>query len=164
MTIVKTIDASYISVDLVGSEELIQDESFAVASDVLGRFAQELLPKVEMCEVSVSLVSDEKIHEMNRKFRGIDKATDVLSFPVHENLREEEVEGPLNLGDIIISVDTAKDQAQKHSITLMQEILHLYVHGLLHLLGFDHEISEEEEKRMFKIEEDLVGKIYERIN
>src|SRR5262249_54838810 len=79
---------------------------------------------------TIAFVSDKKIRELNREFRGVDKATDVLSFPADE-------EG--NLGDIGISVETAAAQAKENGLSLENEIEQLILHGLLHLCGYDHE-------------------------
>ena len=104
----------------------------------------------------------------NNEFRGKDKITDVLSFPVHETLRLKEDDDmgfppEISLGDIVISTPVALDQSVEFGVTLEQEILHLMVHGILHLCGFDHEISDEEEKIMEAHEARLVKEIYQRL-
>jgi probable rRNA maturation factor len=110
-------------------------------------------------EVVISLVDDETIHELNRTYRGKDAPTDVLSFAMLETGEEEppvrfdeedaaEMEGGDMLGDIIISVPTAKRQAEEYGHSLERELAFLAVHGFLHLIGYDHE-TEEEEKEMF---------------
>lgn len=88
---------------------------------------------------TVAFVSDKAIRELNRRFRGVDKATDVLSFPA------EEVE---NLGDIAISVDTAARQAKENGLTFDEEVAQLILHGLLHLSGYDHETDNGEMNRL----------------
>lgn len=104
------------------------------------------------CEVSLSFVTDEEIREINRNFRGIDKATDVLSFPQIDYDNDDEVmtneKSEIVLGDIIISLDTAKRQAEEYGHSLNREICFLTVHSMLHLLGYDH-MTEEDEKEMF---------------
>ena len=104
------------------------------------------------CEVSLSFVTDEEIREINKNFRGIDKATDVLSFPQIDYDNDDEVmtneKGEIVLGDIIISLDTAKRQAEEYGHSLNREICFLTVHSMLHLLGYDH-MTEEDEKEMF---------------
>jgi probable rRNA maturation factor len=90
--------------------------------------------------VTIAFVSDSKIRDLNRKFRGIDKATDVLSFP--SGLAREE------LGDIAISVETAARQGKENGLTLNTEISQLILHGLLHLLGYDHETDNGEMNRL----------------
>lgn len=95
---------------------------------------------LEPAEISVTFVDDATIHELNRKHRGIDKSTDVLSFPLGENGEYDTNldTGALLLGDIIISIEHAYDQAEKYGHTLQREIGFLTVHSLLHLLGYDH--------------------------
>jgi probable rRNA maturation factor len=108
-------------------------------------------------EVSVSLVSDEVIHVLNKDYRGIDRPTDVLSFALDEAEEPEEVGGPEAhlLGDIIISAETAVRQGKEYGHGLNRELVYLGVHSLLHLLGYDHlnkddkaVMREEEEKAL----------------
>ena len=92
-------------------------------------------------ELSVLLTDDKKIRELNKEYRGQDRATDVLSFPQNEG---EENEPDYHLmGDVVISTVTAKRQASQHGLSLEEEIVLLLIHGILHLLGFNHERSEE---------------------
>jgi len=101
-------------------------------------------------EVEVTFVSDEEIKEMNAEFRDMDKSTDVLSFPLGEN-GEYDVNPEndcLMLGDIVISVDHAKYQADLYGHGTDREIAFLTIHSMLHLLGYDHVNNEEEEKLM----------------
>ncbi len=95
---------------------------------------------------SLVLVSDKKIRELNALWRGFDKATDVLSFPMDTEVPDPEI--PYELGEIIISMDTAKAQAEDLGHSFERELAFLMVHGMLHVLGFDHE-TEPEEKEMF---------------
>ncbi len=88
---------------------------------------------------TIAFVSDKRIRELNRQFRSVDKATDVLSFPAEEEL---------NLGDVAVSVDTATVQAKENELTLDNEIAQLIVHGLLHLCGYDHETDNGEMNRL----------------
>ena len=98
-------------------------------------------------EVSILLTADADIRELNQQFRSIDQATDVLSFP--QNAEEDPpIPGELILGDIAVSLDTAQVQAKDHGLTFEEEIILLLIHGILHLLGYDHEISEQEEEKM----------------
>lgn len=92
-------------------------------------------------EINLILVSDEKIWEINRDYRGKDKPTDVISFAY---LEEAEVPFSGTVGDIFISVDTAKKQARAHEHDLERELKILFVHGMLHLFGFDHNDDAEE--------------------
>ena len=90
--------------------------------------------------VTIAFVSDPRIRELNRQFRGKDKATDVLSFPT-----SDEDEG---LGDIAISVDRAEVQAKENKMTFDEEVAQLLLHGLLHLSGYDHETDNGEMNRL----------------
>lgn len=101
-------------------------------------------------EISVTFVLDLEIHEMNREYRGKDKPTDVLSFPLTSGVPEAEdiVNGMAALGDIVISLETAERQAREYGHSIEREIAFLAVHSMLHLLGYDHETSEEDERYM----------------
>jgi len=92
-------------------------------------------------ELSVLLANDRKIRTLNKLYRGEDRATDVLSFSQNE---EEDNPNSHLMGDVVISTVTAKRQAAEHGLTLEEEIVLLLIHGILHLLGFDHERSDEE--------------------
>jgi probable rRNA maturation factor len=94
-------------------------------------------------EVSITFVRDPEIRKLNRKYRGIDRATDVLSFPMDD----EDV-----LGDIVISADTAKRNAKRYGVTPEKEVKRLLVHGTLHLLGYDH-VKMSDRALMRKMEE-----------
>jgi len=112
-------------------------------------------------EVSVSLVNNEQIHELNAQFRNIDRPTDVLSFPLGENGeydRNEET-GAMMLGDIVISVPKAMEQAEIYGHSLQREIGFLTVHSMLHLLGYDHEGDKLEALRMREKEEAVMKRL-----
>ncbi len=122
----------------------------------LRRAAHRLLRglRLERAELSVLLVSDREMRKLNRDYRGRDRPTDVLAFAQRE--------GPGGapdglLGDVVISVDTARRQAAERRLTLGTEGERLLVHGLLHLLGYDHERSAAEARRMQRRERTLVG-------
>ena len=98
-------------------------------------------------EVSILLTGDKDIRRLNQEFRSIDQPTDVLSFP--QNADEDPcISEEVILGDIAVSLDIAKAQAKEHGLDFKEEIILLLIHGILHLLGYDHEISEQEEKQM----------------
>ena len=109
--------------------------------------------------LSVTLVDDEFIHQLNREYRHIDRPTDVISFAFldDEPNREQLLKGvaPVSLGDIYISVDRAKAQAEEYGHPLKRELSFLFVHGLLHLLGYDH-MSKEDEAVMFKLQDEIL--------
>lgn len=107
-------------------------------------------------EVSCVLVDDERIHEINREYRHIDRSTDVISFAMEDN-DQFYVEGmPRTLGDIFISVDHAKKQAEEYGHSLRREMSFLFTHGILHLLGYDH-MTDEQEKEMFGLQDQILG-------
>lgn len=112
-------------------------------------------------EISVTFVDDKTIHELNLKHRGIDKSTDVLSFPMGENgvYDINHDTGAKILGDIIISIEHAYEQAEKYGHTLQREIGFLTVHSLLHLLGYDHEKGGLESVQMREREEAVLTRI-----
>lgn len=100
----------------------------------------------EPCEVSVLLTNDARIHELNRDYRGQDKPTDVLSFALEEDDTVVLPPGfPRMLGDVIVSLDTVRRQASEHSKAVQDECAWALCHGVLHLVGFDHQTDEQEE-------------------
>ena len=104
-------------------------------------------------------MKDTDIQELNKEFRNIDNPTDVLSFP--HNLDEgPSIPGEIILGDIAISLDKAKFQAKEHGLTFKEEIILLLIHGILHLLGYDHEISDQEELKMRNKTRELFKEIF----
>jgi probable rRNA maturation factor len=102
---------------------------------------------LEEKELSVLLVNDRKIKSLNHSFRDKNAPTDVLSFPQFE---DQEGFDSILLGDVVVSLETAERQANEHDLTFEEEVVLLIAHGLLHLIGYDHEISAKEEKRMQK--------------
>ena len=119
--------------------------------------AKRLLVAVGECAsaLSLTLVGDEKIRTLNREYRGKDCATDVLSFAL-----EEPAKRPVErlLGDVVISVDTARRQAEEYDATLQREIYRLLIHGLLHLMGHDH-VAAAERRTMQREERRLADSI-----
>ena len=112
----------------------------------------------DMTEVDITIVDDEEIHQLNRDYRNVDRPTDVLSFALDEDDEDEPelLEGQLHLlGDIIISAETATRQAEEFGHGLEREIVYLAVHGLLHLLGYDHMVEEDKVVMRAKEEEAL---------
>ena len=123
-------------------------------------------------EVSVTFVDNEAIRELNRDYRGKDTPTDVLSFPLYEDdedfddgfvlppdMEEDEEEAPTAIGDIVISVERAKAQAEEFGHSFERELAFLAVHSTLHLLGYDHERSEEEDKEQRRRQEEILASI-----
>ena len=124
-------------------EVVNRQRRFKVDTESWTTFATKALAAIGKGESSatIAFVSDKRIRELNRQFRGIDKATDVLSFPADET-------DELNLGDIAISTETAATQAKENGLSFDGEIAQLILHGLLHLSGYDHETDNGEMNRL----------------
>jgi probable rRNA maturation factor len=129
---------------------LVKKRVRGVESKFLSKIAHRALEVLGLnkVELSIVLVSGAQIRRLNKLYRNKDKPTDVLSFPI-----SEKVNGWLILGDIVISVDTARRQAKELGHSLDEELKRLLVHGLVHLLGYNHELGGEEEKKFFELEE-----------
>lgn len=125
-----------------------------------GKFRKDLLRKeierilislgLEGVELSVLLTDDGEIKDLNRTYRGRDKPTDVLSFPMGDRIGDR-----LLLGDVVVSLDTARRRAEETGSPLERVVLNLLIHGIIHLLGYDHERGGEEERRFRELEEKL---------
>lgn len=120
-----------------------------------------------LCEAFITLTDNESIREINMEHRGIDKPTDVLSFPLVEyvdgkpDIQPGDIDPDTNrvsLGDIIISAEKAKEQSESYGHSIEREFAFLAVHGMLHLLGYDHE-SEHDEKIMFKKQDEVLNEM-----
>ena len=118
------------------------------------------------CELSLTLTSDRAMRRLNREFRGIDSATDVLSFSQIEqagaappNPRSVKNSPGLPVGDVIISIDTAIRQAREYRTSPTARLRRLLIHGFLHLIGYDHERSPSDARRMFARERTLAAKM-----
>lgn len=110
--------------------------------------------KLNNLEFNIIIVDNEKIHELNRDFRGIDRPTDVITFALEDNMDFPEMDMRV-LGDIYISIDKAKGQALEYGHSFLRELSFLTIHGFLHLLGYDH-MNEDEEKVMFSKQEEIL--------
>lgn len=110
------------------------------------------MEKVKNARFNVILTDNKEIKEINAKYRNINKETDVISFALEDEKEENTFLNKRILGDIYISVDKAKSQSKEYRHSLIRELSFLSVHGLLHLLGYDH-IEKEDEKIMFKKQE-----------
>ena len=129
-------------------------EEILRAADVVGK-----VYGVENSELSITLTDDEHIHALNKKFRGVDRATDVLSFAFRESEEPEVIGADFEiLGDVIISLERAKIQAEEFGHTFLREIIFLEVHGLLHLLGYDH-IDDDERQEMEAEQKFIMAKL-----
>ena len=113
----------------------------------------------ERCEISVTFVDLDEIHELNKQYRGVDKPTDVLSFPQFDDLEEEIPEVcEICLGDVVICEQKAREQAEEFGHSFERELVYLFTHSVLHLLGYDH-MEEDEKKAMRAREEEIMKQI-----
>jgi len=149
----------YVIIDISWEEDSILIEQREPLAALLNQAINEAIRMSEgpeEAEVSLMLVDDQRIHALNLEYRGVDRPTDVLSFALQEEMEEEpeiEEEDEM-LGDIVISVERARDQAEEYGHSFEREIIYLAVHGTLHLLGFDHE--EEMDKQEMRVKEEAV--------
>ncbi|MBR3785044.1 MAG: rRNA maturation RNase YbeY [Firmicutes bacterium] len=109
----------------------------------------------ERTEISVTFVEAEEIRELNRDYRDNDKVTDVLSFPQFDDLNDIPDFGEICLGDVVICKDRAEEQAEEFGHSFEREIIYLFTHSILHLLGYDH-MEEDEKKEMRAREEEVM--------
>src|SRR5437762_13610853 len=123
-----------------------------VALTVLGLVEQENV------ELSLALVGNAEMQKLNAKYRRMNHPTDVLSFPMEEKLLQE----TRLLGDVIISVEQAAEQARERRRTLDEEMTTLLIHGIVHLLGYDHERSAKDARIMRRLEKKILGQLCER--
>lgn len=114
---------------------------------------------LQRAELSVLFVGGVRMRRLNRKFRGVDSPTDVISFPMYESQKDFPSNGPFIPGDIAINIPMTALQAKRHGLSFIDEIRRLLIHGLLHLLGYDHERSKYAELKMRKKERELLGKL-----
>lgn len=135
------------------------DEFERTYSDLLVKTFNHLNIKDEY-EVDVSIVDNARIHEINKEYRGIDRPTDVISFAFYDDENELLIrDNPHKvLGEIIISYERATEQASDYGHTLYREMSFLFVHGLLHLLGYDH-MKKEDEAIMFGLQDEILGEV-----
>lgn len=148
--------------------EIIFEEMQIVSDEILDYMTKAANRAVELeklptdkCEVSVTFVSLDEIHEINREYREVDSPTDVLSFPQYERedidfYREnpDEVPDILELGDVVICKEKAEMQSVEFGHSFEREIIYLFTHSILHLLGYDH--MEEDEKKVMRTREEEI--------
>lgn len=143
--------------DLTRKKEL--DEFFGEIDNYYKKTLEVLDIKDEM-DLSLIIVGKTKIRSINKNYRNIDRVTDVISFA---NIDSEDYDylaqdGEVNLGDIFINVDRVKSQAKKYGHSIKREFVFLFVHGMLHLLGYDH-MEKEDEKIMFSLQDKIIGEL-----
>ena len=141
-----------------------KEEYKEVIEKVLSQcFKEEKLENSKLC-VTVTLTTPKTIQEINKQYRNIDRATDVLSFPMFEKdeldkkIQKNDFENEDILGDIVVSVDKVKEQAIEYGHSFERELSYMIVHGFYHLMGYDH-IEEEDKKIMRKKEEYILEKL-----
>ncbi|MHC5251775.1 rRNA maturation RNase YbeY [Listeria kieliensis] len=149
-----------LELDLIDETEQLPEKEQQLVADVL-EFAAGYLKLDEGTEMSVTFMDNAGIREINREYRSKDAATDVISFALEE-LGEDELpiifeedQLPRNLGDIIISTERANEQAAEYGHSFDRELGFLAVHGLLHLLGYDH-MEKADEEKMFGLQKEVL--------
>lgn len=146
----------------------VNDEHLELIETVIIAAAKKLELK-DNFEVSATIVDNERIHEINREYRSIDRPTDVISFAIEDNdeddfeiffdeMDEEDLQLPRLLGDLFISIDKVKEQSDEFGHSFERELGFLTVHGFLHLNGYDHQ-TDEEEKIMSALQDEILEEI-----
>ena len=146
-------------------EILIDNSTDFIISDEYMRMIENIIREslstenfTENIEVSISLVDNKEIHELNKKFRNMDKPTDVLSFPLLDFSEEVNFSNFIVLGDIVVSVERVREQAKEYGHSFEREFGFMLAHSMLHLLGYDHE-TEEDEKQMFAKQDAILNAV-----
>ncbi|WP_282458247.1 rRNA maturation RNase YbeY [Ligilactobacillus aviarius] len=148
---------------LIDETKHVTDHQLDLVRGVL-EYAANYLSLPENTEMSVTLMDNKHIHEINKKYRGIDKPTDVISFAMEEDGDEGDIilpsdmefEMPKNLGDLMISMEKVAEQAEYLGHSQDRELGFLTVHGFLHLNGYDH-MKAEDEKEMFSLQDEILN-------
>ena len=148
-----------LTLDLIDETNEVSEEGQSLVESIL-QFAAKKENIQEGTELSVTFVDNKRIQEINKEYRHKDSATDVISFALEE-MGEEEIEiigaeMPRMLGDIIISIERTKEQAEEYGHSFDRELGFLSLHGFLHLLGYDH-MTEEDETVMFSRQKEILG-------
>ena len=150
--------------------DALREDFVAAATDCIRREREDtrlLILDPDRIEISLSFVSLEEIHRLNRDYRGVDSPTDVLSFPMVDDfagLQEMyedlgKLPDELLLGDVVICTDKALQQAEEYGHSKERELVYLFTHSVLHLLGYDH-MEEEDKRRMRAREEEVMAGRY----
>ena len=147
-------------IDFIDETNIVEEKDTELVSSLL-QFAAKEEGITEECELSITFVDNEAIRDINREYRGKDSATDVISFAMEE-MGEGEIEiigagMPRVLGDLIISIDQTKLQAEEYGHSFERELGFLALHGFLHLLGYDH-IEKQDEIVMFNRQKDILDR------
>lgn len=133
------------------------EEFSAIYEDLLKKTLKQCEFNDNVC-VSVTFVTKEFIHDLNKNYRGIDRPTDVISFAFLDDINERNIKSdfPIDLGELYICVDVAIKNANLYQNSIKRELSFLFVHGILHLLGYDH-MTKEDEEVMFHMQDVILG-------
>lgn len=150
-------------ITFIDETEKVSSEHIKEVENLL-QFAADFLDISDDAELSVTFMGNEGIRVINRDYRGKDAATDVISFAMEEEgdgempiiFEDEDVVFPRNLGDLMISIERAEEQAVEYGHSFERELGFLAVHGFLHLNGYDH-MNEEDEKEMFGLQKEILN-------
>lgn len=148
--------------EIIDETQKASDHQLELVRGIL-TYAAQYINLPENTEMSVTLMNNEHIHEINKEYRGIDKPTDVISFAMEDNADEEIIlppefsdEFPKNIGDLMISMDKVREQANYLGHSEDRELGFLTLHGFLHLNGYDH-MKAEDEKEMFGLQDEILN-------
>ena len=143
-------------IDFLNKGPAVYDKFEEMFNDYYVKIFDELKLEGEYI-TDVTIVDNKTIHRINREFRNVDRPTDVISFAFLDDEAEKSLKGgPINLGQIIISYEKAESQAEEYGHSINREMVFLFVHGMLHLLGYDHS-NDDEEKIMFDLQDKILG-------
>lgn len=136
-------------------DEFDYKEDYSYLDDVINHTFEVL--NITNANMSVILIDDDKMHELNKEYRGVDRTTDVLSFALEDN---NNIELPIReLGEVFVSIPKMKEQAKEFNHSEKRELSFLVCHGLLHLLGYDHTKSKEEEEKQFGLQDKILKEL-----
>lgn len=138
-------------IDIIDQTETITEEQLALLEASLAYVAKKE-KVIASAELSISIVTNDQIKQLNNQYRKKDVATDVLSFPLENPFHENEDNIPVMIGDIIISVEKVSEQSTRFNHSFERELVFLAIHGFLHILGYTHDTTENE-KQMFQKQE-----------
>lgn len=162
------MEVKIVDIAIFDETKRVNDEHLELIETVIIAAAKKLELK-DNFEVSATIVDNERIHEINREYRSIDRPTDVISFAIEDNdeddfeiffdeMDEEDLQLPRLLGDLFISIDKVKEQSDEFGHSFERELGFLTVHGFLHLNGYDHQ-TDEEEKIMSALQDEILEEI-----
>ena len=136
--------------------EIINNYKEKIETEDLKKLVDQIIKRfsLEQAEFNIIFVDNDYIHKLNKEYRNIDRTTDVITFALEDNM---DIKLDIRiLGDIYISIDKTKEQAQEYGHSFFRELSFLTVHGMLHLLGYDHQ-NEQDEKIMFSLQDEILN-------